>query len=58
MSAESLLPWFRPSSDEAMAMLDHRDICLVAGADPYAMNGTTDLMRPYVRPAGDGGCDR
>ncbi|HKX14614.1 MAG TPA: phytanoyl-CoA dioxygenase family protein [Propionibacteriaceae bacterium] len=58
MSAESLLPWFPPSSHEVMGMLDHRDICLVAGADPYAMKGTTDLMHPHVRPDGDGGCAR
>jgi Phytanoyl-CoA dioxygenase (PhyH) len=58
MSAESLLPWFPPSSREAMGMLDHRDIFLVAGADPYAMNGTADLMHPHVRPDGDGGCAR
>jgi phytanoyl-CoA hydroxylase len=58
MSAESLLPWFPPSSQEAMGMLDHRDICLVAGADPYAMKGTTDLMHAHVRPDGEGGCAR
>lgn len=58
MSAESLLPWFRPAEDEPMALLDHRDVVMVAGADPYAYKGTTDVMRPHVRPAGDGGCAR
>jgi hypothetical protein len=62
MAAESLLPWFPPSGQEAtmatMATLDHRDILLVAGADPYAVKGTVDLMRPHVRPDGEGGCVR
>jgi phytanoyl-CoA hydroxylase len=58
MSAESLLPWLPPSRHEAMGMLDHRDICLVAGVDPYAAKGTADLMHPHVRPDGDGGCAR
>jgi phytanoyl-CoA hydroxylase len=58
MSAESLLPWFPPSAHEAMGTLDHRDVCLVAGADPYASNGTVDLMHPHLRPNGDGGCAR
>jgi hypothetical protein len=39
MSAESLLPWFPPSAHEAMGMLDHRDVCLVAGADPTPRRG-------------------
>jgi phytanoyl-CoA hydroxylase len=58
MSAESLLPWFPPSSHEAMGILDYRDIRLVAGRDPYASKGTVDLMHPHVRPDGDGGCAR
>jgi phytanoyl-CoA hydroxylase len=58
MSAESLLPWFPPTSHDAMGMLDHRDIYLVAGNDPYASKGTVDLMHPHVRPDGDGGCAR
>ena len=58
MSAESLLPWFPPASHDAMGMLDHRDIYLVAGNDPYASKGTVDLMHPHVRPDGDGGCAR
>jgi phytanoyl-CoA hydroxylase len=58
MSAESLLPWFPPSPHEGMGMLDHRDICLVAGVDPYAAQGTANLLHPHVRPDGDGGCAR
>jgi phytanoyl-CoA hydroxylase len=58
MSAESVLPWFPPTSHEAMGTLDHRDIHLIAGHDPYASKGTVDLMHPHVRPDGDGGCAR
>jgi phytanoyl-CoA hydroxylase len=58
MSAESLLPWFAPAEPQAMGRLDHRDIELVAGEDPYAFAGTVDVTRPHVRPAGDGGCVR
>jgi phytanoyl-CoA hydroxylase len=47
-----------PSANQAMGMLDHRDICLVAGQDPYASNGTADQIHPHVRPDGDGGCAR
>jgi phytanoyl-CoA hydroxylase len=51
MSAESLLPWFPPTlRDESMATVDHRDIVLVAGDDPYAAKGTVDVMRPHLRP--------
>jgi phytanoyl-CoA hydroxylase len=49
MSAESLLPWFPPTGDETTATLDHRDVLLVAGVDPYAFKGTADIVRPYVR---------
>jgi ectoine hydroxylase-related dioxygenase (phytanoyl-CoA dioxygenase family) len=58
MSAESLLPWFPPGAAEPMGTLDHRDILLVAGTDPYGFKGTTDVMRPHIRPDGDGGCVR
>lgn len=58
MSADSLLPWFPPGPGETMGTADHRDIVLVAGQDPYAFKGTTDIMHPHVRPAGDGGCIR
>jgi len=37
---------------------DHRDIVMVAGTDPYAHKGTADVMRPHVRPDGQGGCLR
>ncbi len=58
MSAESLLPWFPPREGEPMGTTDHRDIMLVAGEDPYAFKGTADLMRPHIRPDGQGGCLR
>jgi phytanoyl-CoA hydroxylase len=50
MSAESLLPWFPPRDGEPMATLDHRDVLLVAGEDPYGAKGTVDVMRPRLRP--------
>ncbi|MGH3760831.1 phytanoyl-CoA dioxygenase family protein [Actinophytocola sp.] len=56
MSAESLLPWFPPTAGEPMARLDHRDVELVAGTDPYAHAGTADLMRPHIRRDREGGC--
>ncbi len=49
MSAESLLPWFPPDADESMALLDHRDILLVAGRDPHAGKGITDVVQPHLR---------
>jgi phytanoyl-CoA hydroxylase len=58
MSAESVLPWFPPALHQAMGMLDHRDIEMVAGEDPYVFKGTENLMHPHVRPDGDGGCAR
>jgi ectoine hydroxylase-related dioxygenase (phytanoyl-CoA dioxygenase family) len=57
MSAQSLLPWFVPDG-VTPGRADHRDIILVAGADPYAHKGTVDVMRPHVRPDGQGGCLR
>ena len=50
MSAESLLPWFPPHDGEPMGTLDHRDVMLVAGEDPYAAKGTVDVVRPRLRP--------
>ncbi|WP_222598392.1 phytanoyl-CoA dioxygenase family protein [Lentzea tibetensis] len=58
MNAGSLLPWFPPGADDSMGTVDHRDVVLVAGEDPYAFKGITDVMRPHVRPAGEGGCVR
>lgn len=58
MSAESLLPWFPPAEDEPMGRLDHRDIVLIAGRDPHAWRGITDIVTPHIRPDGDGGCAR
>ena len=56
MSAESLLPWIWPSEPTGLAMHDHRDIILVAGTDPYAYKGTDEIMKPHIRPDGEGGC--
>jgi hypothetical protein len=39
-----------------MALADYRDIVMVAGRDPYAYKGTTDLARAFVRSDGRGGC--
>jgi phytanoyl-CoA hydroxylase len=58
MRAESLLPWFLPPEGVTMGRADHRDVVLVAGTDPYAHKGVTDVMRPHVRPDGQGGCAR
>jgi phytanoyl-CoA hydroxylase len=58
MSAESLLPWFPPGPGEPMGTVDHRDIVLVAGEDPYEFRGTMDVMQPHIRPDGEGGCIR
>ena len=58
MSAESVLPWFRPGKDQSMGLLDHRDVVLIAGEDAYAYKGTDDLMRLHLRANRDGGCAR
>ena len=58
MSAESLLPWYRPADGRPMGTADHRDIMMVAGEDPYAFKGTEDVMHPHIRPDGHGGCIR
>jgi phytanoyl-CoA hydroxylase len=56
MSASSLLPWHPPQQGEGMAVTDYRDIVMVAGRDPYAYKGITDLAVPHVRPTRNGGC--
>ncbi len=56
MSAESLLPWVPPTGDDWMGKTDFRDVVLVAGTDPYAFKGTSDVFKPHVRPDRDGGC--
>ena len=59
MSASSLLPWRKPTEDSPqMALLDDRDIVMIAGEDPYAWKGLEDHRKPHVRPSGEGGCDR
>jgi phytanoyl-CoA hydroxylase len=54
-SAETLLPWF-PQRNVQMALMDFRDIVMVAGEDPYAWKGTEDISRVHIRPSGRGGC--
>jgi phytanoyl-CoA hydroxylase len=56
MSAESLLPWRKPREGEWVSLLDHRDIVMVAGHDPYTWRGTEDVMQPHIRPDKEGGC--
>jgi phytanoyl-CoA hydroxylase len=58
MSATSLLPWTTPVPGQPMALADYRDIVMVAGRDHYSWAGTPDLVRPHLRPDGDGGCAR
>ncbi len=58
MSAHSLLPWRNPRDGEHMAIVDDRDIVLVAGEDPYAWKGIEERHRPFLRPDRQGGCDR
>lgn len=55
MSAESLLPWFGTDKG-GVSTLDHRDIVMVAGEDPYAWKGVEDVHKPHIRPDGKGGC--
>ena len=53
MSAQSLLPWRSPRDGEHMAMVDDRDIVMVAGEDPYAYRGFEDRHRAEcARPRG------
>jgi len=33
-----------------MGTVDHRDVLLIAGDDPYEFKGIEDLMHPDVRP--------
>ena len=56
MSAESLLPWINPAGPSSVATLDHRDITMIAGEDPYAFQGYTNVHGVHVRPDGKGGC--
>ncbi len=49
MSARSLLPW---NHDGRSPTEDFRDIVMIAGRDPYAWKGLTDLSRPFVRLEG------
>lgn len=58
MSCESHLPWGRPPENDHVAHYDFRDVIIVAGKDPYAWKGYTDVQKPSVRPSGEGGCDK
>lgn len=55
-SAETFLPWLPPERGAGIAMHDHRDIVMIAGEDPYAYRGITDVMYPHIRPDREGGC--
>ena len=41
-----------------MGRADHRDVVVVAGTEHCAYKGTANVMRPHVRPEGQGGCLR
>jgi len=58
MSCESHLPWGKPPEGEHIAHFDFRDIIIVAGTDPYAWKGYTNVHTPSVRPSGQGGCGK
>ena len=47
-----------PPAGVGMGRADHRDIVMVAGTDPYAYKRPAEVMRPHVRPDGQGGCVR
>jgi ectoine hydroxylase-related dioxygenase (phytanoyl-CoA dioxygenase family) len=57
MSAESLLPWRLPEDKSTrMAIHDYRDIVMIAGVDPYAYKGITEIAYSHIRPNREGGC--
>jgi phytanoyl-CoA hydroxylase len=56
MSAESLLPWNLDPTQGQIAAMDHRDITMIAGEDPYAFKGIADTQGVHIRPDGKGGC--
>jgi ectoine hydroxylase-related dioxygenase (phytanoyl-CoA dioxygenase family) len=56
MSAESLLPWNAPTDGRQVAVTDYRDVVMIAGSDPYAYKGYTDLAEAHVRRDKMGGC--
>lgn len=59
MSAESLLPWFgKDNLANAVGTADFRDIEIICGEDPYAYKGYDDVIKPHVRPSGEGGCGK
>jgi ectoine hydroxylase-related dioxygenase (phytanoyl-CoA dioxygenase family) len=58
VSAETPMHWHPTDFHQASAVSDWRDIVLVAGKDPYAWKGVTDLGRAYVRKPGATQADR
>lgn len=57
MSAESPLHWGpRDPNSHSFLSHDHRDIVMVAGKDPYAYKGITDVSFSHIRPNREGGC--
>jgi ectoine hydroxylase-related dioxygenase (phytanoyl-CoA dioxygenase family) len=48
MSAESMLPW--DQDGKLPPTEDCRDIVMIAGEDPYAWKGISELNKPYLRP--------
>ncbi|MFI7061270.1 phytanoyl-CoA dioxygenase family protein [Kribbella sp. NPDC050124] len=56
MSAESLLPWQEKPEGIHSGAWDYRDVVQVAGQDPYAYKGTSDIAVPHIRRDRDGGC--
>ncbi|MDB6169531.1 MAG: putative dioxygenase [Verrucomicrobia bacterium] len=56
MSCESHLAWGKMPEGEHIAHHDFRDVIIVAGQDPYAWKGYTQVHKPQVRASGEGGC--
>ncbi len=58
MSCESFLPWQPPApgAKGGMAKLDYRDVVVVAGRDPYAHRGYSEIATPLLRRDGRTGC--
>lgn len=56
MNAFSLLPWkyssIRAGERVRPALLDYRDVVMVAGEDPYLWKGQTNESRPHLRQWG------
>lgn len=55
MSCESYLPW-NQSEQGPIAKRDYRDVVIVAGVDPYAYKGYSEIAKPLLRRDGRTGC--